>query len=101
MRQLVASWIKAEQYRYGHSLSAAVALMNQTIGSATTTSRVSEWRRGVYVPSTVAVSYMLSQTLPWAIRESACPFTRDQYQMLAALLWQTGVEHGETYTELL
>ena len=101
MKQLVASWIKAEQEWHRQSLAAAVARMNDTLGSVTTTSRVSEWRRGVYVPSTVTVSYMLSRTLPWAIKESAFPFTRDQHHMLAALLWQTGVEHGETYTELL
>ncbi len=101
MKQLVASWIKAEQEWHGHSLAAALAQMNRALDTATTPSRVSEWRRGVYVPSTEAISYMLSRTLPWAMKASEIPIQRDQGQRLTELLWETGAEDGEAFVELL
>lgn len=86
---------------YGRSLAEAVRHMNGTLGTASTASRVSEWRRGVYVPSTVAVSYMLSQTLPWALGSSGIALSREQHNRLTDLLWETGVENGEAFVELL
>ncbi len=101
MKQLVASWIKAEQEWHSHSLPAALEQMNRALNTATTPSRVSEWRRGVYVPSTEAISYMLAQTLPWAMKASGISIQNDQNQRLTELLWETGVEDGEAFVELL
>lgn len=104
MRRLVSSWIAAERELYGNSLAEAIRRMNDKRGCRVTHSRVSEWRRGVYVPSQVAISQMLYRTLPWALEKAGIHATKDQRRALEALLgyvrerWATlggtAVAHG-------
>ena len=101
MRQLVDSWIVAERELYGKTLAEAIRRMNDKLGCRVTHSRVSEWRRGVYVPSQVAISQMLYRTLPWALEKAGIRATEDQRRALQALLWITLEKDGQCWVELL
>lgn len=87
MRRLVASWIEAERSR-GLTTASAIRELNEATGLRVTHSRVSEWRRGRYVPSPAAISYMLSRVLPWALRRAGIRCDEDCYDQLEALIWR-------------
>ncbi len=101
MRRLVESWIEAERQHYGNNISAAIARMNEKRGTKLTHSRVSEWRRGVYVPSQVILSQMLLRTLPWALRQAGITATDDQVRELESFLWRMENRDGCWCVELL
>ena len=101
MRQLVASWIQAEKAYHGNTLATAIRRMNEKRGMRLTHSRVSEWRRGVYVPSQVILSQMLFRTLPWMLKEAGITVTHSQFRQLENLLWRTEDKDGQTFFELL
>lgn len=101
MRRLVESWIAAEKERYGNNLTAALKLLNDTLETTTTHSRVSEWRRGRYKPSQGAISLMLYRTLPWALNRSEIASTAAQIQQLEDLFWEPIEEDGQRSVELL
>jgi hypothetical protein len=101
MRQLVDSWVTAERELYGKTLAEAIRRMNDNRGCRVTHSRVSEWRRGIYVPSQVALSQMLYRTLPWALEKAGIPATEDQRRALQSLLWITCEKDGRRWVELL
>lgn len=101
MRRLVESWIEAEKADHGNTLAAAIGRMNEKRGTSLTHSRVSEWRRGVYVPSPIVLSQMLYRTLPWALAEAGITAGSQQYLALQALLWITTEKDKQTLVELL
>lgn len=101
MRRLVESWIAAEEGYHGNTLAEAIKRMNETRDMRLTHSRVSEWRRGVYVPSQVVLSQMLLRTLPWALRKAGIDVSAAQHSALEDLLWHTEVRDGQQYIELL
>ena len=101
MRRLVESWIEAERDHHGNRLAQAIRRMNEKRGGSLTHSRVSEWRRGVYVPSQVILSQMLYRTLPWALQRAGIAPSEAQYQELEKLLWMAQEKDGEIYVELL
>jgi hypothetical protein len=101
MRQLVKSWIAAERELYGKPLAEAIRRMNDKRGCRVTHSRVSEWRRGIYVPSQVAISQMLYRTLPWALEKAGIRATNDQMRALESLLWISFEKDGQRGVELL
>jgi len=101
MRRLVESWIDAEREWHGNSLAQAIQRMNEKRGGSLTSSRVSEWRRGVYVPSQVVLSQMLYRTLPWALERAGIAASEVQYRDLEKLLWVAEVKDGQMYVELL
>jgi hypothetical protein len=101
MRQLVNSWIAAERELHQKSLAEAIRRMNDKRGCRLTHSRVAEWRRGVYVPSQVAISQMLYRTLPWALEKAGIQATNDQMRALESLLWITFDKDGQRGVELL
>lgn len=100
MRQLVKSWIEAEKAR-GLSLGEAIDLLNEKREMHVTYSRVAEWRRGVYVPSQVVLSYMLYRTLRWLLVEAGISVTDKQYQLLVKLLWELYEQEGKHYLYLV
>jgi hypothetical protein len=100
MRRLVESWIEAEK-SYGYSLAEAIRQLNQDRSMALTHSRVAEWRNGKYAPSHPAISYMLYNTLPWAIKKAGIQATDEQMDALDELLWKTKITDGERHIELL
>ena len=68
MRQLVNSWVEAQQTGYGKTLGQAIEDLNRECGTKLTYSRLAEWRRGKYTPCPEALSEMLYRTpLPWAL----------------------------------
>ena len=99
MKQLVKSWLEAEQ-ESGNSISEAIDMMNECLEMYVTHSRVSEWRRGIYVPSQKVLSYMLHRTLRWALKEVGVTEV-GPYNALVRLLWEINVTDGEPYVELL
>lgn len=101
MKRLVESWIEAEKNYHGNTLAAAIKRLNETREMRVTHSRVSEWRRGVYVPSPVVVSQMLLCTLPWALQRAGIAVSRPQFRELEKLLWVVREEGGNVYIELL
>lgn len=101
MRRLVESWIQAEKAYHGNNLAAAIRRMNERREMCVTHSRVSEWRRGVYVPSQVVLSHMLYRTLPWALEEAGIPAGSEQYRALQGLLWITTDKDKQMFVELL
>ncbi len=101
MRQLVASWVLAEEEAHGNAIGQAIERMNSALDTTTNASRVSEWRRGVYVPSAIAISYMLARTLAWAVKRSTITATDSQMDRLDALLWEMYLQDGEPHAELL
>ncbi len=101
MKRLVESWVAAEKHYHGNTLAAAIKRLNETREMKVTHSRVSEWRRGVYVPSPVVVSQMLLRTLPWALRQSGITASGPQFRELEKLLWVVREKDGQEYIELL
>jgi len=101
MRRLVESWIEAEKELYGINLAGAIRRMNEQRGFRLTHSRVSQWRRGVYKPSLLAVSEMLFRTIPWALSKAGIEVTKEQRHRLDGLLWIAAKEDGKQYVELL
>lgn len=100
MKRLVKSWIEAEMSR-GNSLAAAIRRLNETQRRRVTHSRVSEWRRGVYVPSPIVLSYMLCRTLPWALSEAEVELSDAQLMVLRGLLWEIREQpDGQVFVEL-
>ena len=85
MRRLVESWVEGERKHHGNSLGVAIKRLNERLGMRVTYSRAAEWRRGVYVPSQVALSYMLYRVLPWALRRAG--INKAQRRALESLLW--------------
>ncbi len=100
MRRLVESWIAAEK-AYGFNLAEAIRQLNEDRGMALTHSRVAEWRSGKYAPSHQAISYMLYNTLPWAIEQAGIQATQAQLDALDELLWKMKIVDGERHVELL
>ncbi len=101
MRRLVESWVEAEKRYHGNTLAAAIRRMNEKRGMRLTHSRVSEWRRGVYVPGQIVLSQMLLRTLPWALKQAGIEVSQAQLGELERLLWVTKEKDGLTYFELL
>lgn len=101
MRRLVESWLRAERGYHGNTLAAALRAMNEELATRTTRSRVSEWRRGTYVPSPETLSYMLNRTLAWALETAGVALTPGQHRALEALLWHTYEKDGEPWYDLL
>lgn len=99
MRNLVESWIAAEK-SYGHSTAEAIKLLNETIASKVTHSRVSEWRRGVYAPSLTALSFMLYRALPWVLREAGIEMTDEQRRAVEGRIWILEQEGDTWFAEL-
>lgn len=100
MRQLVESWTEAERRR-GNNLAVALRRLNHTCGMQITHSRVAEWRRGVYVPSQVVLSYMLNRTLPWALAEAGIIVSDVQLEALRERIWNFGEQDGQSIVELV
>lgn len=101
MRRLVESWIQAEREHHGNSLAAAIRRVNEKCGTKLTRSRVSEWRRGVYVPSQVILSQMLFRTLPWALEQAGIAASQPQFLELEKLLWLMEEKGGHHLFNLL
>ena len=101
MRRLVESWIQAENALHGNNLAAAVRHMNERRAMSVTASRVSEWRRGVYVPSQLVLSHMLFRTLPWALSKAGIANDPQEYQALEELIWNSSEEGEKILFELL
>lgn len=100
MKRLVESWTEAEKRR-GNNLAAALRRLNDTLGMRVTHSRLAEWRRGVYVPSPVVLSFMFHDTLPWALEEAGISFSQEQLEVLYEIFWVRRTRRGETVEELL
>jgi len=100
MQRLVESWVRAEKERYGNTLAAAIRSMNERRGTKVTHSRVSEWRRGIYVPSQEILSSMLFRTLPWAIEEAEIAVSPAQWRELEELLWVSVEQDGKRFIQL-
>lgn len=66
-----------------------------------THSRVAEWRRGRYVPSAEALSYMLNRTLAWALRQAGISASPEQHRTLDSALWVTYEKDGEPWYDLV
>jgi hypothetical protein len=101
MRRLVESWLSAEEEIHGNTPAAAIRRLNEKRKMRVTHSRVSEWRRGVYVPSQLVISQMLLRTLPWALRKAGLRVTQEQFDALGKLIWVTGEKDGQSHVELL
>lgn len=99
MRNLIDSWIAAER-SHGNSLAGAIKQLNETIASKVTHSRVSEWRRGVYAPSQVALSYMLYRALPWVLSQAGIEMTEEQRKAVDGRIWVLEQEGDTRYAEL-
>jgi len=100
MQKLVESWIRAEKEHYGNTLAAAIRRMNDRLGAKVTHSRVSEWRRGIYVPSQEILSSMLFRTLPWAIEKAGIAVLPAQWRELEELLWVSVEQDGKRFIQL-
>src|SRR3954452_22025795 len=100
MRRLVESWVTAER-SYGNAPVTAIRLMNEELGTKVTHSRVSEWRRGIYVPSPQALSYMLLRTLAWVIDDVGIPASDDQLHSLDRYFWNLSTDTNDGSVELL
>jgi len=100
MRRLVDSWIHAERESHGNTIAQALEGMKVELGSSTTHSRVAEWRRGVYVPSPQALSYMLNRTLPWVLQNAGIRVSPAQQRALEAKLWVSYEKDGEPWYDL-
>jgi len=87
MRKLVETWIEVERVMYGNSLGKAVKRLNDTLGGAVTTSRVSEWRRGIYCPSQATLSEMLCRSYPYVLQRAGLMVTPAQIEKIDAMLW--------------
>ena len=87
MRRLVESWLEAEKQDHGNTPAAAIRRMNEKRNLRLTHSRVSEWRRGIYVPMPLVLSQMLLRTLPWALKNVGIQATAQQIGELKKLIW--------------
>jgi len=87
MRKLVETWIEAEREMYGNSIGKAVNRLNETLGGAVTTSRVSEWRRGIYCPSQEALSEMLYRGYPYVLHKAGVKLAPGQLDVIDGMLW--------------
>ena len=95
MRQLVNSWVEAQQTGYGKTLGQAIEDLNRECGTKLTYSRLAEWRRGKYTPCPEALSEMLYRTLlPWALMKVGLKPTDAQMDALEDLLWEVDVSDG-------
>ena len=101
MRRLVESWIEAEKIQHGNTLAAAIKRLNEKREMNVTSSRVSEWRRGVYVPSPIVLSQMLLRTLPWALQQSGIAVSAAQLLELEKRFWVLHEMDGQAKVELL
>src|SRR5688572_5050746 len=101
MRRLVQSWVQAESEQHGVSLGGAIKRLNEDLGMRVTYSRAAEWRRWIYVPSQLALSYMLYRVLPWALKQARISVTKDQRRVLESLIWIPFEEDGRGWVELL
>ncbi|OFW14499.1 MAG: hypothetical protein A3H27_06600 [Acidobacteria bacterium RIFCSPLOWO2_02_FULL_59_13] len=101
MKRLVESWTFAEWSHHHNRLAAAIRILNKDLGMNVTHSRVSEWRRGVYVPSQAVLSRMLLRTLPWALKKAGIQATENQIDALENMLWKFNVTDGQRHIELL
>ena len=103
MKRLVESWLTAEEEAHGNTPAAAIRRMNEKRKMRVTHSRVSEWRRGVYVPSPLVLSQMLLRTLPWALTQSGIQATPRQIEGLLKLIWvvRDQDKDGHFHVELL
>jgi hypothetical protein len=101
MRRLVESWIEAEKIQHGNTLGAAIKRLNEKREMNVTSSRVSEWRRGVYVPSPIVLSQMLLRTLPWALQQSGIAVSATQLLDLEKRFWVLHEKDGQVKVELL
>jgi hypothetical protein len=99
MRRLVESWVQFNLSR-GRTLADSIRKLNDARGSKVTHSRLSEWRRGVYVPEPAVTSMMLLETLPWALRQAGIEASREEIARLQDMLWNTREENGKTLFEL-
>ncbi len=100
MRRLVNTWIDAEKSR-GHTISQAINRLNDTRGMQVTHSRVSEWRRGIYKPSQVVLSYMFYRTLRYALDSAGVEATEKQLHELESLFWDRLGQNGQQFISLL
>ncbi len=101
MKRLVESWLRAEEEAHGNTPAAAIRRMNEKRKMRLTHSRVSEWRRGVYVPMPLVLSQMLYRTLPWALEKAGIQATPKQIDALEKLIWVIREENGQSGVELL
>jgi hypothetical protein len=101
MRQLVATWVRAEKEYYGLSQGQAIKRMNGVLGTLTSCSRVSEWKRGIYCPSVVVLSEMLYRMLPWALDQAGITASAAQLFELEKLLWVIEKGRGRNLVKLL
>lgn len=86
--KLVDTWIAAEKKLYGNSQGKAVHELNAQLEMSVSQSRVSEWRRGVYLPSVLVVGYMLARSLSFMLREAGIAFTEGDVNRLESLIWE-------------
>ncbi len=100
MRRLVESWIEAERHRC-QSIASAIKILNKDLGMNVTHSRVAEWRRGVYVPSQLVLSYMLRRTLARALQRVGITVSGAQLAELQKLLWVVREKDGRPEVELM
>jgi hypothetical protein len=101
MRQLVALWIEAEKTGYRNSLGEAIEILNRESGLKLNYSRLAEWRRGKYVPSPRALSWMMYRALIWALVKADIPTTTAQRDALERLIWKLKMTNGERNIELV
>lgn len=101
MKRLVESWIRAERELHGNDLTDAIRLLNDARGFSITRSRVSEWRRGIYVPSQLILSAILYRTLAWALREAGIAVTPQQLSVLQSMFWRRFENNGKPFIDLL
>ena len=101
MRRLVESWIEAEREHYGNTLGKAIEKLNADRGMKVNYSRASEWRRGVYVPNPVALSWMLARSLPWMLKKAGLESSPETLDRLRDLLWVREIKDGKRLTYYL
>jgi hypothetical protein len=101
MKRLVESWICAEKDHHGNTLAQAIRMMNEKHGAQLTPSRVSEWRRGVYVPTQLMLSHILHRTLPWALKHAGISASAEQFRALKECFWVHFEKDGKKKIGLL
>lgn len=95
MRQLVKSWVDAEKEYHGLTLGEAIEKLNADLAMRANYSRVSEWKRGRYVPNPTALSWMLSRVLPWMLQKMGLDPTPEALDRMANLLWVREIKDGK------
>ena len=101
MRQLVDSWVEAEQNGYGNTLAEAIKILRHECDITLTHSRVAEWRNGKYTPCPKVLSHMLYRVYPWALRRAGLHASEHQLDTIEDLLWKVKVTNGERNIELV